>query len=251
MLPTVLHILASRRERRSPGFVLLFDPDRADLEALARQAAAAERAGADACLVGGSLLTSSHQEAVLAQLKASCSLPRVLFPGSVTQLSPGADALFFLSLLSGRNPEFLIGQHVVAAPRLRELNLEVIPTGYLLIDCGRPTSASYISGTQPIPYDKPEIAASTALAGEYLGMKLLYLDGGSGAAQPIHPETIAAVREWTQLPLVVGGGIRDAMQAAAAWNAGADWVVVGTAFEENGSAELLEELAQTAALCAL
>jgi putative glycerol-1-phosphate prenyltransferase len=156
----------------------------------------------------------------------------VLFPGSVTQLSAHVDAVLFLSLISGRNPELLIGQHVVAAPRIKALQLEAVPTGYLLIDGGKPTTASYISNTQPIPANKAGIAAATALAGELLGLRCIYIDAGSGAANPVPIEMIRAVREACSLPLIVGGGIRSRAQADAAYAAGADLLVIGTAIEE-------------------
>ena len=168
---------------------------------------------------------------VVKTLKAHLSVPIVLFPGNWNQISNHADALLFLSLISGRNPDLLIGQHVHAAPILKTTSLEVISTGYMLIDCGRQTTASYMSHTLPIPYNKPDIAAATALAGEYLGMKLIYMDGGSGAEQPISRAMIKKVASAVELPIIVGGGIRTEDDAAAAYSAGADIVVVGTAVE--------------------
>jgi putative glycerol-1-phosphate prenyltransferase len=166
-------------------------------------------------------------------LKANSDIPVVLFPGGNHHIEPAADALLLLSLVSGRNPEFLIGQHVVAAPLLKRSGLELLSTGYILIDGGAPTTVSYVSNTQPIPADKAGIAASTALAAEQLGHKLIYLDGGSGAKTPVPPRRIAAVRREVAAPLIVGGGIRTAEAAAAAWQAGADIVVVGNAAEED------------------
>jgi putative glycerol-1-phosphate prenyltransferase len=166
-------------------------------------------------------------------LKASTEVPVVLFPGSVYQLDGQADGLLLLSLISGRNPEFLIGHHVTVAGRIKRLGLPTVPTGYLLIDGGRPTSVSYMSGTTPIPADKPPIAAATALAGEQLGLKLIYLDAGSGAQNPIPASVIRAVREEVDLPVVVGGGIRSEQAAREALRAGADLIVVGTALEND------------------
>ena len=186
----------------------------------------------DFILVGGSLLVEDNFHACLKEIKKSTILPVILFPGSPTQISSEADAILFLSLISGRNPELLIGQHVVAAPLLSKMDIEILPTGYMLVDCGKPTTASYISQTLPIPWNKPEIAAATAMAGQMLGLKCMYLDGGSGAEKPVSVSMIRAVRESTHIPLIVGGGIRNEEQAAAAYAAGADLVVIGTAFEE-------------------
>jgi putative glycerol-1-phosphate prenyltransferase len=146
-------------------------------------------------------------------------------------------------LISGRNAEYLIGQHVVAAPFLKQSGLEILPTGYMLVNCGNQTTVSYISNTTPIPYDKPEIAATTALAGSLLGLKVMYLDGGSGAQKPVSPAMLRYVKKATDAPLILGGGIRNAEQAEACWNAGADLIVVGTALEENP--ELMRDIHQT------
>ena len=157
----------------------------------------------------------------------------VLFPGSPAQLSQHADAVLFLSLISGRNPELLIGHHVTAAPTVKALGLEAIPTGYMLVDGGKPTTVSYVSQTAPIPYDKPGIAACTALAGELLGLRTIYMDTGSGALRTVSPAMIAAVRQAVDLPIIIGGGIRDVETARRLCDAGADVLVLGTAFEQD------------------
>ncbi len=149
------------------------------------------------------------------------------------QVEATADAILLLSLISGRNADFLIGQHVVAAPLIKQSKLEVLPTGYLLVDCGKQTTASYISNTTPLPYDKPAIAAATAMAGEMLGLKLMYLDGGSGAMAPVHADMIKAVKRSVGCPLIVGGGINPEAKALTALSAGADVIVVGTGIESN------------------
>ena len=164
----------------------------------------------------------------------------ILFPGNNYQLCEEADALLLLSLISGRNPEYLIGQHVVAAPLIKESGIEAIPTGYLLIDGGKISTTSYITQTVPIPADKPDVAVATALAGEQLGLKLIYLEAGSGAANPVSAEMISAVKKNVSLPLIVGGGIRSGAQAEAACQAGADIIVVGNILEK--APELLMEL---------
>ena len=178
-------------------------------------------------------MTTERLDAVVRYAKAHSSKPVVLFPGSVDQVHGEADALLLLSVISGRNPELLIGQHVVAAPRIKALGLETISTGYMLVDSGRTTTALYMSQTLPIPAHKPEIAAATALAGEMLGIQAMYLDGGSGAREPVPEAMIRAVRKAVNVPVIVGGGIRSEAAAQAAWDAGADVVVVGTAFEED------------------
>jgi putative glycerol-1-phosphate prenyltransferase len=182
--------------------------------------------------LGGSLLTHRQVDDVIAGVRSHFSGPLTLFPGSPEQVVAGADQVLFLSLISGRNPDLLIGRHVASALHIRRLGMPVVPTGYLLIGDGPLTTAAYISGTLPIPSAKPGIAVATAVAGEMLGLQLLYLDAGSGAGVPVPSETIAAVRQETDVPLVVGGGMRNRAQIEAAWAAGADLVVVGSAIEE-------------------
>ncbi len=167
----------------------------------------------------------------------------VLFPGSNLQINEAADAILFLSLISGRNPDLLIGQHVIAAPLIKKYGLEVIPTGYLLINSGNDTTVSYMSNTQPIPYDKPDIAACTAIAGEMLGLEIIYMDAGSGAAQPISTDMISKVRKSIDTPLIIGGGINTAKKAETILKAGADMIVVGNGIEENPS--LLVTISET------
>jgi len=226
------------------ALAVLIDPDKMkDEKRLANLLELVNHSGADFVFVGGSLLVEDNFHACLRSVKEKSKVPVVLFPGSPSQISPEADAILFLSLISGRNPDLLIGQHVVAAPLLKQLNIEVVPTGYMLIDCGRPTTASYISHTLPIPHNKPEIAAATAIAGEMLGLKCVYMDGGSGADKPISHKMIAQVRRAIDLPIIIGGGIRSEEQAKAAYDAGADMIVVGTAFEEEP--ELLFAMAQS------
>jgi len=230
---SVLEQFRTIRASRHKALAVLVDPDKATHEAIERLGRIVGPAGVSFVFVGGSLLTDDRFEEVVRMVKAKVDRPLVLFPGSPSQLSDGADAVFFLSLISGRNPELLIGSHVVAAPRLQRMNLEVIPTGYMLVDGGQPTTASYISQTFPLPGDKPGLAAMTALAGSYLGLQVIYLDGGSGARQPVSAEMIRAVSETVNCPLIVGGGIRTTVAARSAWDAGADLIVVGTAWEED------------------
>jgi geranylgeranylglyceryl phosphate synthase family protein len=223
----------SQRNSGDPGVWVLLDPDRfrpQDWEPLLPDL---DRGPVQGFLVGGSLQTTTAYQDTLDWLAEFVNLPVVLFPGSMLQVSPKADALLLLSLISGRNPEYLIGQHVQAAVSLRNAGLTLLPTGYMLVDGGKATTAHYITQTQPIPADKPDIAAVTALAGSQLGLKVLYLDCGSGALHPVPTAMVEAVRQVVDGPLVVGGGVRTPQQALALRQAGADWVVMGSVFEEN------------------
>ncbi|MCS7003729.1 MAG: geranylgeranylglyceryl/heptaprenylglyceryl phosphate synthase [Cytophagales bacterium] len=220
---------------------LLIDPDKSEnCASLVRQA---DKAGVDIFLVGGSLIFHGNISETIRTIKQNTQKPVIIFPGSNLHICKEADAILLLSLVSGRNPEYLIGQHVVAAHALAQSGLEIISTGYLLIDGGIPTTVSYISNTTPIPQHKPEIAAATALASQLLGMQMIYLDCGSGAQTPIDQRMIQLVRQTIRLPLLVGGGLRSAENILSAWHAGADICVVGTAIEQNPSA--LEEMMQT------
>lgn len=225
------------------AFAMLIDPDKCGPEAASRIGREAAEGGVDFFLVGGSLITTEGWKDLVHHLKTESGLPVILFPGSVQQINPEADGILFLSLLSGRNPDMLIGQHVIAAPLLKRTSLEVLPTGYLLVDGGRDTTVHYMSNTRPIPYDKPDIAACTALAGEYLGLGLIYLDCGSGALQAVNPKMVSAVRKEVSLPIIVGGGIRSGEMAGDIWDAGADVVVVGNALERDPTGSLLQEIA--------
>lgn len=221
--------------RHRKQIAVLIDPDKQteqELHAFARQLA---KASVDFVFVGGSLLTADRMQSGVQTLKSMLDIPVVIFPGNEIQIAPNADALLFLSLISGRNPEMLIGKHVVSAPILKQSNLEVIPTGYILIDGGKPTSVVYMSNTVPIPYDKNDIAACTALAGEMLGLRLIYLEAGSGALCHVSSSMIHAVKQQISVPLIVGGGIRDVESAYTVCEAGADMVVIGTALEKDAS----------------
>jgi len=211
---------------------ILLDPDKelqVDVDAMV---ANGHKVGASVILVGGSLVTKPVDR-FIEKLKAKTSLPVVLFPGSAMQFAPNADGILFLSLISGRNPDFLIGQHVAVAPTVKQSGVEVIPTGYILIDGGSPTSVQYMSQTMPIPNTKPEIAVATAIAGELLGLKAIYLEAGSGAMDPVPAELIQAVRKAITIPIIVGGGIRTREQYQSALDAGANLVVVGNGLEAN------------------
>jgi putative glycerol-1-phosphate prenyltransferase len=235
------HFLQEAKAQGKKLFALLIDPDSIDNGQLINTVQRAEKARVDLLLIGGSLLTKDALEGCLDLIKQNCQIPTVLFPGSILQMSEKADALLLLSLISGRNPDLLIGNQVVAAPYLKKMDLELLATGYMLVDSGRATTASYMSNSQPIPHHKAEIAACTAMAGEMLGLKLIYLDGGSGAIKPVSEAMISAVRKAVDLPIIVGGGINSPEKIIANCQAGADLIVVGNAVEKDPS--LIQSLA--------
>jgi putative glycerol-1-phosphate prenyltransferase len=219
----------------------LLDPDKVEQDVLTSLLVRTSKYPIDFFLVGGSLVTDYVHKEVIATIRQHSTTPVVLFPGNPLHIEPSADAVLFLSLISGRNPEFLIGQHVIAAPVLKKSGLEILPTGYMLVDSGTQTTVSYISGTMPLPYDKPDVAACTAMAGEMLGLQLIYLDAGSGARRPVSSTMIGAVRAVVDTPLVVGGGINTGEKAYEALKAGADMIVVGNGIEKDP--DLLPQLA--------
>jgi phosphoglycerol geranylgeranyltransferase len=213
---------------------VLVDPDKYDETGLADIVKMSTEAKADYFLAGGSL-TQTSVVTLIHRLKELSSIPVILFPGSLLQLTTEADIIFLLSLISGRNPELLIGNHVVAAPHLKSVREKIVPVGYILVSCGSVTSVEYMSQTMAIPYDKTDIAVATAIAGEMLGMKAIYLEGGSGAQKPIDPEMIAAVKKEISIPLITGGGLRSAGTIEKAYKAGADIIVIGNGCEGNHS----------------
>lgn len=240
---SILSTLQQRHRERKKSIAVLIDPDKAeDPGRLLHLINLANENCLDYFFVGGSLVTSTNLSEVVRRIKENVTIPVVLFPGNAIQVEASADAILFLSLISGRNPELLIGQHVVAAPILKNTRLEVIPTGYMLINSGRMTSVAYISNTMPIPDDKYSLAASTALAGQMLGLQTIYIDAGSGADKEISPRMIAAVRKSVTVPLIAGGGINTARKAIDALEAGADMIVIGNALEKDP--DLLTEVSE-------
>lgn len=232
---------AARRAGRKE-IAWLVDPDKTAPEELAARLQSLPPGLVDYLFLGGSLVRRYRFAELAEAARASCDLPVILFPGSAAHVAPGPDAMFFLSLISGRNAELLIGQHVIAAPLARQYGLEPLPAGYMLVDSGAQTSASYMSGEQPLPRDKPDLAAATALAGYYLGLRIIYLDGGSGAKFPVPPELVAAVAETAPAPVIVGGGLRAPETALAWFRAGAQIVVAGNALENGGDFGLLRAI---------
>jgi phosphoglycerol geranylgeranyltransferase len=230
----ILESIKSTSRQGKKSIAILIDPDKvedpAQLNHLLRLAS---ENCVDFIFVGGSLVTTTNLSAVVKEIKENVSIPVVLFPGSSLQIDPSADAILFLSLISGRNPDLLIGQHVIAAPILKNNRLEVMPTGYILINSGKTTSVAYISNTTPIPEDKYSLAACTAMAGQMLGLQLIYLDAGSGAEREISSKMISTVRKSVEVPLIVGGGINTSQKALSALEAGADLIVIGNALEKD------------------
>lgn len=229
------------RKKKQKAFALLIDPDKTGIKQMAELAEKCNDHRVDYVFLGGSLMTSNHLDECILSFKEHSDIPVVLFPGNPSQLSKEADALLYLSLISGRNPDLLIGAHVVSAPKVKESNLEVISTGYMVIDGGVPTAVSYMSHSFPIPHDKNDIAVCTAMAGEFQGKHVIYMDAGSGAKNPITHSMVTSVRNHVQIPIIVGGGIRNPEKAYEISGAGADIVVVGNAIEKDPN--LIQEMA--------
>ncbi|MBS1917646.1 MAG: geranylgeranylglyceryl/heptaprenylglyceryl phosphate synthase [Bacteroidetes bacterium] len=235
MKQSIYESLLLKKQKGQKSFAVLIDPDKVDMKEIDKLTGLAIDAKVDYLFVGGSLVISNHLDEVVQQIKKNCSIPVILFPGTPSQVSKYADGLLYLSLISGRNPELLIGQHVISAPFVKQSGLEIISTGYMVIDGGAPTTVSYISNATPIPADKNEIAMCTAMAAEMLGMKLIYMDAGSGAKRAITEDMIAMVAKCIDIPLVIGGGIKDPEKAYRNCKAGADLIVVGNAIEKDES----------------
>jgi len=218
---------------KKPGkkITVLIDPDKIDVNSVDKLLNLSEKAKIDFFLVGGSLVAERPDD-FIQKLKQKTKIPVVLFPGSLLQYSSKADAILFLSLISGRNPELLIGNHVTVAPLLKKSKIEVLSTGYMLINGGKTTSVEYVSNTMPIPADKTDIASATAIAGEMLGLKLVYMDAGSGADKPVPSGMIKKVKENIDIPLIIGGGLQTEEQIENACKNGADIIVLGNILEK-------------------
>jgi len=248
----VLTYLLRTKEEKGGGLFVLIDPDRSDEGACLSLAEAAASCGVDALLVGTSFMLNSNFREMVAKIKSTATasvskgeqrVPVVIFPGSAAQVAPGADAILFTSLISGRNPSFLIDEQVKGAPLIKRYGVEPIPTGYMLIESGPLTSVQYISGTLPIPRDKTDIACAHALAAQYLGMRLVYLEAGSGAAAPVPIEMVEQVSSYVDIPVIVGGGIKHPKDCADRIAAGAGFVVVGNGLEGSWDLEYVRDLA--------
>jgi putative glycerol-1-phosphate prenyltransferase len=240
---TYEHLLETKR-KRGAGYFLLIDPDKIDSKKLPVFISEATAAGVDAFLVGGSLMLFNVFDQTLKILKENTKVPVIIFPGSVSQVSSIADAILFLLLISGRNPDHLIGNQVIAAPIIKRMGLEAISTGYMLIEGGTITSAEFMSNTKPIPREKPDIAVAHALAAELIGLKMLYLEAGSGAKEAVPDEMIKKVTQYCSLPVITGGGICTPEKARKKVEAGASFIVTGTIIEQNSDVSLIKEFAE-------
>jgi phosphoglycerol geranylgeranyltransferase len=240
---TTFEQLLKIKHDQGAGYLLLIDPDNVDPKKLPAFINKATKAGTDAFLVGGSLMLSNEFDRTLKIIKENTKAPVIIFPGGVSQVSSEADAILFLLLISGRNPDYLIGNQVNAAPIIKRMNLEAISTGYMLIEGGNVTSAEFMSNTKPIPREKPDIAVAHALAAELIGLKMLYLEAGSGARQPVPDAMVKKVTKYSSLPVIVGGGIRTPEEAENKVKAGASFVVTGTIIEEHSSSSFIQEFA--------
>jgi len=236
--------LKKTAKAKGSGFLLLLDPDRVTPSSVAVIGGIAEKAGVDAFLVGGSLLLSDAFEEAIKTLKSASQLPVYIFPGSVSQLSRYADGILFLSLITSRNPTYLIDKHVRAAPMIKRMGLECVPVGYMLVESGKLSSVEFMSNTRPVPRDKADVAMAHALAAEYLGMQAVYLEGGSGAKRPVPEGMIKAVKEYISVPVIVGCGLRTPSEARSRAKAGADFIVIGTALEGGKEVRRLREFAK-------
>lgn len=230
-------------KKKGAGYLVLVDPDTRKGDELAIFIDRINGSGVDAILVGGSLLVDSSFEECVKIVKEHSDIPVIIFPGSVRQVSSHADAILFISLISGRNPYYLFGEHVIAAPMIKRLGLEAISTGYMLVESGKMTTAEYISNTKPLPSNKPEIAMAHALAAQYMGMKMVYLEAGSGADRSVPEEMIRSVKNYIDIPVIVGGGIRRPEDARKKVEAGADFVVTGNILDNNDNIDLVREFA--------
>lgn len=238
---SVFSQLNSDIDEKGAAYVVLIDPDRKNENSLESRVESANESGVDALFVGGSLMMDRKCKERVKRIKDVSNIPVIFFPGGVGQLNAYYDAMLFMSVISGRNPHYLIGEQAIAAPIVKDIGMETIPTGYILMDGGAGSTVEFMSGTRPIPMNRSDIAVAHALAGQYLGMKLIYLEAGSGAKEPVGNNVVEAVTETLDIPVIVGGGIRNAETASEKVKAGASIIVTGTVIEENSS--LMSELA--------
>ena len=242
MKETILNYLLSIKEEKGAGYIVLIDPDKNSEKKLEEKISKINNSGVDAIFVGGSLILDNNCERRVSIIQSLSELPVIFFPGGISQLNKYYDAMLFMSILSGRNPHYLIGEQVVAAPIVKDLGIEVIPTGYLIVDGGNNSSVQFMSGTNPIPIEKPDILVAHALAAQYLGKKLVYLESGSGAKNSIPNELVKAVNSYIDIPIIVGGGIRSPESAYEKVQAGASFIVTGSVIE-NDSMAMIKEFA--------
>jgi phosphoglycerol geranylgeranyltransferase len=239
----IYNYLLQTIEKKGAAYLILLDPDTLSPNNLEHFIKKCVDAQVDGFLAGGSMMLNGDFDGFIKDIKKTTKLPVIIFPGSINQVSTNADAILFLSVVSGRNPEHLIGKHVLSAPLIRSINLEPISTGYILVESGTATTAQYMSGSSPIPRNKPEIAAATALASEYIGMKMIYLEAGSGAQQTVPNEMVKAVSYVCSVPIIVGGGIKSPKAAKEKVDNGAKIIVTGNFFENENNWGLIKEFA--------
>ena len=233
--------LLESAKKNGGGYFVLIDPDTRkndDLKSFVREIC---NRGVDAILVGGSLIIDSDFQATVRLIKDASAIPVILFPGSVSQINCRVDAVLYLSLISGRNPNYLFGEHVIAAPTIRKLGIEPISTGYMLFESGKTTTAEFMSNTRPLPANKPEIAMAHALAAQYMGMSTIYLEAGSGAENSVPNDIIRAVSQYVEIPIITGGGIRTPEEARAKIESGSTFVVTGNVYDDPAKFDLLSE----------
>lgn len=240
---SIYNQLTELLKRHGAGYFVLIDPDAKPADELGDFTRIVCASGADAILVGGSLLLKPGYEQKVTEIKKAATIPVILFPGSLSQVSGEYDAILFISVISGRNPDYLFGQHVLGAPRILAMGVETISTGYMLIESGRTTTAEFMSNTRPLPAHKPDIAAAHAIAAQMMGFKMLYLEAGSGADHPVPNALIAAVKKYSRIPVIVGGGIRSVDTAVEKVNAGADFIVTGNVMEDDSNLHLMKDFA--------
>ena len=244
MKTKIYHYLLDVVKKKGAGYFVLIDPDQKNHSNIEELVKAANESEVDALLVGGSLMMDAGNHDRVAQIKNSANMPVIFFPGGVTQLNGYYDAMFFMSLLSGRNPHYLIGEQAIAAPVVKDIGIETIPMGYLLLDGGTTTTVEFMSSTKPIPMDRPDITVAHVLAAQYLGKKFVYLEAGSGAKVPVSIETIEAVKNQIEIPLIVGGGIKTPKAAEERVKAGASFIVTGTITEKSKNLSVLKDFSE-------
>ena len=235
MKQNVLNYLLSVKKKKGAGYIVLIDPDKNSENNLEEKISKINNSGVDAIFVGGSLILDNNCEKRVELIKSISKVPVIFFPGGISQLNKHYDAMLFMSILSGRNSHYLIGEQVIAAPIVKDLGIEVIPTGYLLVDGGNNSSVQFMSGSNPIPIEKPDILIAHALAAQYLGKKLVYLESGSGAKNSIPNNLLKAVTKYIDVPIIVGGGIKTPQSANEKVLAGASFVVIGSILEGNNT----------------
>lgn len=239
----IYNYLKETFDKKGAAYLILIDPDKLKLNNAEKFLQKCEESGVDGFLVGGSLMLMGDFENYILELKKISKLPLIIFPGALSQISPNADALLYISVVSGRNPEYLFGNHVIAAPLIKKYQLETLSTGYMIIESGKRTTAEYMSGSQPIPRNKTEIAIATALAAQYMGMKFVYLEAGSGAESSVPYEMVKGVSDYCDVDIIVGGGIRTPEAASKMVKSGAKIIVTGNHFEDENNWAVLKQFA--------